>query len=957
MSLNSSQSSQPPNRYSTERHPLNASIGSHSPSLASTIDSTTSGVPPRSTSSSPTNYRSRPVPDFGARSSPQPTADGLDSPVVLSNPPPFVRPSPALDPERTSINVSPKSGPRTIRTAIVDSAPIPSPVLPSGAPIWAESFPPALTPTRTSPIVSKRSTPPSRPPPSPSLPPLPPQSKSNPTTPTLPRKKSFSLLRRRKSEVDLNSPPLPKEVEPPLPTSNGSRRSSEGGSIDGSGGSTGSGKRKSKFAMFLPRRKEKGEVPPMPNSNSRTTSPFPPTSPRFPSHSHSNSPSFIQRDQFESEPPTPTQAAFSSPTESRLMPPGRKESLSPSVASTVPPSPTSVVEESGAYGQLAKSSGSNGPPALTTGRNGTASGSTPSGNRSSVRESDTPSTLPLRLSSSSRPHSPLLTATSTAVPSVVDTSAINNDDISPPPVVLSHPPPNSDVSPEPIDHASWDQSTSATEQRKEDFESLSKEAMRAMEHRHIPPSVIRKASLVGEDGLEEVSAEGKVVYSKLPTSVSDEVAISGRLKSAVEVAMDGQYEDAGEAEDDVRGMQEIAEAKEDGSVIGPAGEGDTTLDDEADSEEDDVPLGTLPGALSMQKSLRLKNSSRSTSRNQANASKKSSLSSNSVTISTVRHSAPRRNPFEFDPTASVDTPAVIDAKLGESKRESPSLDVAQAPVGHSMLPQTDESVVRRQGVVKSPSLPLDQVISDSVLTLDHPPPSQATPSSVIVASTAPTARPPPHLIRQKSPPAPIDTAASNYARSTVESTPTLAAMYGLNRQPSGSSRPALLTRNSHDSHSQQYSSRSRAGTLSSAGTSSVPNSRRPSSAKEQPTPTNSISSHSHSVPPQPQPSPNSSTIAITPPLPTQPILSKHRVYIVDHTRSFVVSATALTRCGDIVAEARAQGSLAGNDKEAGGYALWEIWRTLGVERPTREFELLADVIKVIFALGRFSEVC
>lgn len=929
MSPTSSQSSSRPDQFTTERHLLSSSINSESPSLASTVESVGSGVRPRTSSSSPTNYRSNSI---AGPTSPYFQTTALDSPVALINTSPFVRPTAALDVDRISLNVSPKSGPRVLPPSSVEPPPASSPVLQrevAGPPIWAESFPPTPTPTRTTfPSFSKRATPPpSRTPPSPTLPPLPVQSTSNPTTPTLPRKKSFSLLRRRKSEVELGAV-LVKGVEPPLPD-DARRRSSEGGSVDGSGGS--GGKRKSKFSMFLPKRKDKGEVPPLPSNSSRTTSPYASSSPRFPSHSAS--PSTISRGTTDSAPATPTQASFNSasPGESRLIPPSRKESLSSGVISSGGP----LEVDAGSVGQSVKSNGS---PQVIEERNARTTESV---------SSDLPPASEVETSNHALP-SPV----TTQLPYLSSDAAVL-----PPPIEQSPPQPTTDSPPlveslpssPPVvtdDSSAGPHSVEPTSDiapPTEDFESMSQEAFRAMESRHIPSPPSRQESVVDDTATEELFAqeEEEKKYSRLPKSVSDALAISG------------QYENAIEADDDRPVLEEITEGKEEEPfIVGAAREGDTTLDDETDSEEDDVPLGTLPGALRMQKSLRLKNSSRSTSRNQANASKKSSLSTNSIVVPTVNPVvAPKRNPFEFDPTVTSDSGPTENKERGSANGV---LDVAQSHVGHSMLPQTDESVVRRQGVVKSPSLPLDQVISDSVLTLDHPPP----PPLVAVPLAPSTARPPavqqPQLIRQKSPPAPIDTAASNYARSHTEPAPTLAATYGLNRQPSGSSasqRPALLTRNSHDSHSYPHStresSRSRAGTINSTGAPSLPSSRRPSSANKDSPTSDSISPHSHSAPPQP--CPNTSAPPPASPLPTQPILSKHRVYVVDHTRSIVISATALTRCGDIVAEARAQGSLAaksGDEDEAGGYALWEIWRTLGVERPTREFELLTDVIKV-----------
>jgi len=91
------------------------------------------------------------------------------------------------------------------------------------------------------------------------------------------------------------------------------------------------------------------------------------------------------------------------------------------------------------------------------------------------------------------------------------------------------------------------------------------------------------------------------------------------------------------------------------------------------------------------------------------------------------------------------------------------------------------------------------------------------------------------------------------------------------------------------------------------------------------------------------PSPNLLTVPHA--RPSRPAGREHRVFIDSHLRHITVAVSATTVVREVVEGARAQGLLSSGSDAQGGFALWEICRALGVERPLREFEVVADVVK------------
>ncbi|GAA5998170.1 hypothetical protein JCM5350_006399, partial [Sporobolomyces pararoseus] len=62
-------------------------------------------------------------------------------------------------------------------------------------------------------------------------------------------------------------------------------------------------------------------------------------------------------------------------------------------------------------------------------------------------------------------------------------------------------------------------------------------------------------------------------------------------------------------------------------------------------------------------------------------------------------------------------------------------------------------------------------------------------------------------------------------------------------------------------------------------------------------------------------------------------------------KHLTIKVTDRTVAGEVVAFAKAKGALEGGKENEGGWALWEIWQSMGLERPIREYELLNDLIK------------
>ncbi|KAI5480006.1 pleckstrin-like domain-containing protein [Pseudohyphozyma bogoriensis] len=317
---------------------------------------------------------------------------------------------------------------------------------------------------------------------------------------------------------------------------------------------------------------------------------------------------------------------------------------------------------------------------------------------------------------------------------------------------------------------------------------------------------------------------------------------------------------------------------------------------EGEEDSDDVPLSNIPGALKMQKSLKQKGSTSRTKRRLANKS----------------------DPFDLEPSTSSSSRQPLRPAQPSTLPTVPE-PTAVTPVGHSLLPQTDDAVNR--GIVKSPSGPLDPSIANSTLTLDalktlEAPQRPSRPVKSATLDVLPSATSQPHgFLTRRRPTLTVNTGSSSLLRTPDQTHPPP-------RSPrSSSNSPRTPT-----------------------GLAPAPPRTRPIVPQSTSLPVMSRQNTVSSIKGV-SASPAASTLAaVTPPRAASPA-TEHRIFVGDHSKHFVASATATTRCGDIVAMAKARGVLMFGTEAEGGFALWEICRSLGVERPIREYEFLTDVLK------------
>ncbi|GAA5900022.1 hypothetical protein JCM6882_007027 [Rhodosporidiobolus microsporus] len=431
------------------------------------------------------------------------------------------------------------------------------------------------------------------------------------------------------------------------------------------------------------------------------------------------------------------------------------------------------------------------------------------------------------------------------------------------------------------------------------------------------------------------------------------------------------------------------------------GEGTVSAASSAD-EDDDKPLGVVvPGALTAQKSLRIsaakqRRSERKAREKQAQQQKDREMRELALRTATMLRqqqqqqpqpqglgrslSGRREDPFELEQTAAmVATPPMsLDghgdgfvggppSRLGKPAL-SPIASVGTYPscstitslqsqsTGHdSLLPQTDASIERRafasSGMKRSPSSPLDPMIANSSLTMDSPLLGQAAlPAKAVVApqpqqqqqqqlpplgrarsgtvTRTPTSSSPPQLSPGAAPPMP-----------TMRPPPT--PPHPSTAAPPLGRRPSL---HPHSSHSSPNSSPASTPHLA----------RRPSLHPD---------SHSNGMVRQASSSSNKSGASSGAPLSRSNTLARSRanttassppvemrVYLdAECSKHLTVQYTEKTLAGDVVAFGKGKGALGkpATPKEAleGGWALFEVWRSMGIERPLREYELIADVVK------------
>ncbi|KAK4055325.1 hypothetical protein OIV83_000608 [Microbotryomycetes sp. JL201] len=351
--------------------------------------------------------------------------------------------------------------------------------------------------------------------------------------------------------------------------------------------------------------------------------------------------------------------------------------------------------------------------------------------------------------------------------------------------------------------------------------------------------------------------------------------------------------------------EESTSSSEDEGADSGEDEGDEQVESETRSSEDDKPLAEIPGALTAQKSLR-------------QASKKSKL----------KRSSDKRDPFKFDKLVDP-----VDDRQGRSISLGTTL-------GHSLLPQTDEAVERRSAsLTRSPSAPLDPVVANSALTIDSPDvvlrslPILSPETAQAVKSRSRDASPARSALTIDS------VAAQKHARAAAAPrSPSLTV-------PVPTSRSASMSSRHHAGSTSAPPSRQASQRRPSGSSSSMQRSRSNTAASN--APSTSSQGHSAALRAMTTASANNSPSGsprIGAPAPALPTV-EHKIFVGDHTKKMRVHVSSATTCSDIVAIAKKQGLLTFGSDNEGGFSLWELCRVLGLERPIREYEFVADVIK------------
>ncbi|KAK4698636.1 hypothetical protein P7C70_g7637, partial [Phenoliferia sp. Uapishka_3] len=343
------------------------------------------------------------------------------------------------------------------------------------------------------------------------------------------------------------------------------------------------------------------------------------------------------------------------------------------------------------------------------------------------------------------------------------------------------------------------------------------------------------------------------------------------------------------------------------------------LEEESDSDEDmglevaddDVPLGTMPGALKMQKSLRL------------TARKPKTAAQAEASATRAQRRLPKKDltivvkPDPLPPIiASALSPTPPTSRLPPAHNVPTRANTMLA--GHSLLPHTDAAVIRRGATdFQCPSPPLTPIVAQSSLTMDAPTRPKPTKSSTLDVLPSFT---------RKRPPLVVNTTTGR--RASHDSSPPPRSPLS----PTQAATPRPL----HCPHP-----------LSSSQRVPVPAVQPTAPVMERNATSQTSATSSKASPPR-----GANT--------------EHRVFINNHTTHIMVTVSSTTRCGEVVAGAKARGALVGGTDAEGGWALFEICRNMGLgrplnpfsdplnlakprfpvaERPIREYEILDDVVK------------
>ncbi|GAA5988830.1 hypothetical protein JCM11641_005033 [Rhodosporidiobolus odoratus] len=409
-----------------------------------------------------------------------------------------------------------------------------------------------------------------------------------------------------------------------------------------------------------------------------------------------------------------------------------------------------------------------------------------------------------------------------------------------------------------------------------------------------------------------------------------------------------------------------------------------------ESDEDDKPLGVVvPGALTAQKSLRV------TAAKKRRSERKEQEKKGKMASTVKSRSGAVEDPFELEKTAAMvaTPPTSTDGRdsVGSATRSiksplSTMPSVGTYPscstitslqfAGHdTLLPQNDASIDRRAfattGMKRSPSSPLDPKVADSALTMDSPVMTQeslpAQPSSLqhslstgggrsrakSVSRTGssppqnappmPSMRPPP--VPPTSDPAPLARRPSLHPDVPQASLVRRPSLQPDAPQPPLAHRPSLNPKSSTSPPISAANVTPQVARRPSLHPDSQPTgmSRKASASSAKSTTVDSSNGHALARRPTLGSRARSGTVSSPPPV-------EQRVYLdVTCSQHLTVSISDKTLAGEIVVFAKGKGALGkpGSPKEAleGGWALYEVWRSMGIERPIREYELVADVVK------------
>ncbi|CDR49337.1 RHTO0S25e01596g1_1 [Rhodotorula toruloides] len=383
-------------------------------------------------------------------------------------------------------------------------------------------------------------------------------------------------------------------------------------------------------------------------------------------------------------------------------------------------------------------------------------------------------------------------------------------------------------------------------------------------------------------------------------------------------------------------------------------------------EDDDQPLGANPAALTAQKSLRLTAAKKSRGERKAREAKELEAKQQARQATALLKAAAKpEDPFELEKTAAMvasqkNRPTAATQPLQMRPSLSPvhsgsSVATLQSAGHDSLLPQTDASILRKAGsfgMTRSPSSPLDPMVADSSLTIDSPElVQQPLPRPKRSDSRLATARQ-----RSKSP-ATTQSPAMPAIETLAVTAPPLRSPTLVSPSPVPSFRPPPVPSTSalpsstsaFDRRPSVHRKASDSPSSSPAGTPVL--GRRPSLHPDSQVPTMkrkvSESSTTSASPALSRASTlagrsRSATVSSAPPV-------EHRIYLdASFAKYLKVAISDKTLAGEVVSLGKAKGALSkttATDASEGGWALWESWRSTGLERPIREYELVSDVLK------------